>query len=97
MSLTIDLTPDEQRRVDGARLRGIDVGALIKGMISALPENQDVCTGPRPGDKTLELLEQWAREDVTDDPQELARRDEDLTEFLANLRANRVSFRIPEM
>jgi hypothetical protein len=41
-----------------------------------------------------DLFEQWDREDATDDPEELARRQREGDEFMASLRANR--FNIPQ-
>ena len=38
-----------------------------------------------------ELFAQWRKEDETDDPEELARRDADLDELKANLNANRAA------
>jgi len=40
MILTIELTPDEEERVRTAASRGIDVYALIKGVIMALPQQE---------------------------------------------------------
>lgn len=42
MTLTIELTPQEQRRVLGARAHGINVQAIIRGMIAGLPELDSV-------------------------------------------------------
>lgn len=44
---------------------------------------------PRPNDATIALLEQWDREDATDDPEELARRSKEGEEFMASLARNR--------
>ena len=38
MTLKIELTPQEQRRLLGAKARGVDVQALIRGLIAGLPE-----------------------------------------------------------
>jgi hypothetical protein len=42
---------------------------------------------------TLALFAQWEEEDATDDPEEIARRQREGDEFIANLQANR--FNIP--
>jgi hypothetical protein len=44
-------------------------------------------------DPTLALFAQWAEEDKTDDPEEIARRQREGDELLANLQANRLSLR----
>ena len=41
-----------------------------------------------------QLLDRWRQEDVTDDPEELARRQREGDEFMASLHANR--FNIPQ-
>jgi hypothetical protein len=38
MVLALDLTDDEMLRVEAARQKGIDITALIKGLIAGLPE-----------------------------------------------------------
>ncbi len=42
MILTIELTPDEEERLQVAATRGIDVEALIRGVIRALPKQEPV-------------------------------------------------------
>ena len=37
MTFILELTPEEERRLQGARERGIDVNALFKGVIAGLP------------------------------------------------------------
>jgi hypothetical protein len=37
LTLTLELTPDEQRRVAEASRRGIDLSSLLRGLISGLP------------------------------------------------------------
>ncbi len=86
MTLTLELTPEEERRVQGANAKGIDIAAIIKGGISGLPE------APEAGmleDKTLTMLQAWRAADATDDEEELARRDAELAAFKANMNANR--------
>jgi len=73
MILTPELTPEQERRVEGARALGIDVGALLVGVISslpALPETHDL-DRPRTG---AELLAYWDRNGLrgvfADDPRD---------------------------
>jgi hypothetical protein len=47
-------------------------------------------TPPAPDNSgTIALLEQWAREDATDDPAAIAQAEDDLAQFKAALNANR--------
>ena len=48
-----------------------------------------------PNRATLELLAQWDREDATDDPAEIARREAELKELKKALNENRGSGRTP--
>ena len=84
MTLTIELTPEEERRIQNAQAKGFDVAAMIKGFLAGLPQAEEE-------DRTLALFAQWRAEDVTDDPEELARRDAELEEFKANINANRAA------
>ena len=84
MTLTLNLTPEETRRVENAKGLGFDVTALLRGLISGLPEP----TAPIV-DRTEELFDQWAAEDATDDPAEIEAAERELAEFKANMNANR--------
>lgn len=98
MNLIIELSPDEERCVEGAKARGIDVKTLFKAMLAGLPDaGKDASPPYRPGANTVALLEQWIAEDATDDPEELERRDRETEELLANLKANRVNFPVPNI
>lgn len=81
MTLTIELTPEETRRIEDAKAKGIDVDAIIKGVIAGLPEPME--------DRTEELFAQWEAEDATDDPAEIEAAERELAEFKANMNANR--------
>jgi hypothetical protein len=48
-------------------------------------------------DPTIQLFREWQAEDATDEPAELADREESLEEFLVNLRADRLRLRIPKI
>ncbi len=37
MTLVIELTPEEERRLQSARARGIDPAAILKGILASLP------------------------------------------------------------
>jgi hypothetical protein len=45
----------------------------------------------------IDLLRSWDEEDANDDPAELERRDAENAELMANLHANRLSLREPEV
>ena len=44
---------------------------------------------------TIALLNQWDKEDATDDPEELARREQEGEEFMRNLARNRFDMEGP--
>jgi len=98
MNLIIELSPDEERCIEGARARGVDVKTLFKAMLSGLPDaGMDASPPYKPGANTVALLRQWRAEDHTDDPEELERRDREASEFMEKLRKNRVDFPVPRV
>jgi hypothetical protein len=84
MTLIIELTPEEERRLQAARAKGIDVEALVKGLISSLPQATET-----QGNRDEELFAQWAAEDATDDPAEKEAAERELAQFKASMNANR--------
>jgi hypothetical protein len=58
VTLSLELTPEEERHVEGARARGINVDALLKGVIASLPEMPMAPPGGRTGAQILAALEQ---------------------------------------
>lgn len=67
MTLTIDLTLEEETRLEKAKALGIDVNALLKEVIHALP-----IAPQSPSNATKALFAQWAKEDGEMTPDELA-------------------------
>ena len=98
MTLTIDLTEEEFRRVEEARRHGVNVDAMIHGIIAGLPIPANI--KPMLSEKqkaAIALMHQWVAEDATDDPDEIARREADWEEMERNLEANRLTLPIPEV
>ncbi|HLK55267.1 MAG TPA: hypothetical protein VKU00_01805 [Chthonomonadaceae bacterium] len=66
MTLTIELTPEEARRVEEARRRGVGVDALLRRAIAQMPETET----PTVGQEILAELERagviGSRPDITD-------------------------------
>ena len=54
-----------------------------------LPPQNVTPVGAPDNSRTIALLEQWAREDATDDPASVAQAEQDLAQFKAALNANR--------
>ena len=86
MELTIQLTAEEESRLEAAaRRHGVAVGEcarrLLTGQLAPAP----------PVDATLALLDAWDVEDATDDPDEIAARIREWEELKANLAANRLA------
>lgn len=85
MTVTIDLPPDEERRLaHRAAAQGQDVAAYVRAVLM-----QDLAAAPSPNQATLKLLAQWDKEDATDDPAELERRRQEGEDLIRNLNRNR--------
>ena len=80
--MTITLSPEiESRVIAEASKMGIDANEFVTKLIEeALP---------KPNQATLDLLAEWDREEATDDPEEIARRQREGEEFMQNLARNR--------
>jgi hypothetical protein len=89
MTLTIDLTPEEERRVEeAARAKGIDVQALLKSVIAGLPS--PVSAEERAG-RWDAIFAQWEKEDASLTPEELAQAQAEWEALKANMNANRAA------
>ncbi len=91
MTVTLELRPEE---VDALRKRaaadGVDIETVLHRLVaqaaaSPAPQAQEK---PAPTEKqkgAVALMQAWRAEDQTDDPEELAARDQELEEFAANI------------
>lgn len=88
--MTLTLPPEiESRLNEEARRQGIEPAALaVKLLGEKLPPE-------KPTQSLAELFEQWAREDATDDPAEIERRNRELDEFMEGLNRNRLEMEGP--
>ena len=85
--MPIMLTPEQERRITAyATQRKELVERVIDTLIFDLPVISEDTE-----DRTQELLDAWAEEDATDDPEELLRRDNASAAFKANMNANRAA------
>jgi hypothetical protein len=98
--MTLTLTPNTEARLLAlAERRGQTPEAVIDAVIEReANEAGAVAEGKRTSlttqtDPTLALFAQWAEEDKTDDPEEIARRQREGDELLAALQNNRLSLR----
>lgn len=94
MTLTLELPPDVQAALnEAARRQGRtpEQAALetLRHAYVAEPTTPPASANPASIDPTLALFAQWAAEDATDDPEELARRNREGDEFMEQLRQNR--------
>jgi len=87
MTLKINFPPETENRLktEAARL-GVDEAEYARRVIEqSLPPNS------APVDQaTVDLLAEWAREDQTSDPAEIARREREFEELKAAMNRNRV-------
>lgn len=93
MTLTISLPAEAEARLrQRAQAVGQDVTRYIERLLTeefggpASPAN---AVAKSPCQATLDLLDQWEREDRTNDPAELARRQREGEELMENLDRNR--------
>jgi hypothetical protein len=84
MELTIDLSPDEEVRLRvAAEKEGLEPEECARRLLtSQLPSL-------KPGEATRALFAAWAAEDATDDPEEIARRNQEWEELKAQMNATR--------
>jgi hypothetical protein len=90
MSLTVELSPDEQARFAAAAKREVLSPAELarKVLTNHLPPK---VPEPQRKDPTLALLEQWAEEDAGRTPEEAAQENELWDQFQANVNASRAA------
>ena len=90
MTVTLELKPEEIAVLsDRAQAQGVDIEAVLHGLVAQIAP----APPPPPGSPALTdkqrglaaLLSSWREEDRTDDPEELAARDQDFEEFKANM------------
>ena len=91
--MTITLKPEiETRLKEEAKRRGMEASEYAGKLIDAALEQK---AGTLPNQATLELLAQWDKEDETDDPQEIARRQREGEEFMRSLAQSRIDMEGP--
>ena len=89
MTLTIDLNTELEDRLNReAERHGMEPKAYARHLIEAgLPV--DTAAQRSANQATLDLLRRWNAEQATDDPAELARREQEIEEFKAAMNRNR--------
>jgi len=81
--MTIALSAElEARLTHEARQRGLDVSSYANQLLAKSLGMRDQAT--------IDLIERWEAQDKTDDPEELARRQQELDEFKAAMNRNRL-------
>ena len=96
MTVTLDLKPEEVTALHHrARAEGVGIEAVLHALVAQIPPPPAPQAPAQARAEKRELTEQqkglaalmqeWREEDETDDPEELARRDRDLEEFMANM------------
>jgi hypothetical protein len=86
LTLTIELTPEEEARLRAAaQERGVDPAECARQVL------RDHLPPLAPGEATKALFAAWAAEDATDDPEEIAAAEREWEEFKANINATRAA------
>lgn len=91
MTLTVELSPDEERRL---RAAGIDLTALVRGIASSLPNAVDTSGAPAPDTKNaaaIVLLQELNRQGAITNPAAMRQAEAELDELLQNLNENRLA------
>jgi hypothetical protein len=88
MTVILDISPDLETRLrEKAARRGQVLSDYLLSLAEAdSPPLPDASADPAPA-----LFAQWAAEDATDDPEELAWRNREGDELMASLRENRMN------
>ena len=95
MTLTIELTPEQESRLLAAALeQHLEPQELIQQWVEHLPSlptvNRGVIHSVDPeNDASIALLQSWLAEDATDDAEEIQKAEDDLQEFKRNMNAPR--------
>jgi hypothetical protein len=88
--LTITLEPETESRLQGAASRlGVNAAEYAKKLI------EDGLRKPPVDQVTIDLLDKWDREEATDDPEEIARRQKEFEEFKEAMNRNRLEMEGP--
>ncbi|HET6249381.1 MAG TPA: hypothetical protein VFE47_16915 [Tepidisphaeraceae bacterium] len=86
--MVIELSADAETRLKEVALRrGIAADQLVEELIREAAAKTQV----RPGESTLALFDEWEREDATDDPQEIARRQAEFDELKRAMNQTRLA------
>src|SRR4051812_1651666 len=86
--MTITIPPELEDRLKGeASRQGLDAATYARRLI----ERALAAPPPAVADQaTLDLLDQWERDNATDDPAEIARRNEEFERFKESMNRNRL-------
>ncbi len=76
----------ETQLKEEALRRGLAADQLVEELIRQAAEKPQ-----RPGEATLTLFEEWEREDSTNDPHEIARRQAEFEDFKREMNATRLA------
>jgi len=88
--LTITVPPEMESQLHGRASRlGIEAGEYAMRLI------EEGLAKPVADQATLDLLEKWDREQATDDPEEIARRQREVEEFMEGMNRNRLEMEGP--
>jgi hypothetical protein len=87
--MTINLSTEAEKRLFAeASRRGIAASQLVEQLIDAgLPNGSE----PAPNRSSIDILNDWEAETATDDPAEIARRQDEFEEFKRELNKTRLT------
>ncbi|HZP84474.1 MAG TPA: hypothetical protein VFB21_22760 [Chthonomonadaceae bacterium] len=94
MTLTLELTPEQERRLAEARKKGIPVESLLLAVIEHLTPREEMADTLT----QLRALEaQWAEEDAKLSPEEIAKENAEWEAFIAEHPLKELRLREPKL
>ncbi|MDQ2730540.1 MAG: hypothetical protein M3Y56_02685 [Armatimonadota bacterium] len=89
MTITLELNPEELTVLNyRAQAQGTDIQAVLHDLVAQIVPAPAPPEKPELNEKQkglVALIDAWRKEDETDNPEELDRRDRDLEEFMTNI------------
>jgi predicted DNA-binding protein len=90
MTLSILLSPETEARLKGeASRQGLDAADYARKLLEV------ALSKPAPDQASIDVLTKWERDNATDDPDEIARRQKEFEEFKEAMNRNRLEMEGP--
>lgn len=94
MTLTLELTPEQERRLTEAREKGIPVESLLLAVIDHLTPQEPA---PDPAADLRAVFARWEEEDAKLSPEEIAKENAEWEAFIAEHPLKELRLREPKL